>query len=213
MQQPAIVQLNMSDYRSFIVALRAAFGVGAGFSAAGASTPDDRGNPEVEVHGNHWRYGYRRSDMYLTHGKLATQATYLRLPENYNEMGGLPQSVNHGAILNACVSGPTARGAHALIALITSEAARSQVIYQVVQQTYHRHRDIPYELLQPLLRMWGQYSVNQTERREPHRKSERYHHKSRPPAYGPLGMRDYYDDAQAQAAVAQLAKAGIQIDP
>jgi hypothetical protein len=121
--------------------------------------------------------------------------------------------VSHGAIVNACISGPTVRGAHALVALITSEAARSQVIYQVVQQTYHCHRDIPYQLLQPLLRMWGQYSKSQTERLDPQRKSERYHHKSRPPAYGPLGLRDYYDDAQARAAMDALAKAGIQIDP
>jgi hypothetical protein len=224
MPKPAIVQLNLLQYRSFIRDLRSALGVGANTSAgptqaatfdtrATTVTPTNSGGPDVEVHGSYWSFGYRRSDLYLTHAKAATEPVYHRLPDNYHEMNGRPNSVARGSIVNACTVGPSGRGAQALMALITSEAARSQVIYQVVQQSYHSNRDIPYEIIQPLLAVWGEYSVDQSKPVESHRKAERYHHKSRPTAYGPLGVRDYYDDPNARAAMKEIEKAGVQLDP
>jgi hypothetical protein len=90
--------------------------------------------------------------------------------------------------------------------LVTAEAARSQLIYQICQQILRGAHAVAWGDVQPLLNNWQTYSNDQGK--------ERYHHKRRPIAYGPLGVRDYYPGTNREIddALRALTTKGIVID-
>ena len=100
-------------------------------------------------------------------------------------------------IEQACLFSATAGGPLLAVAILTiAEAARSQVVYQVMQQLLQSPaRQVQWGEIVPLLRVWGEYTTD--------------HHKRKPKVYGALGVRDYYEDG---GAVGALQKRGFTID-
>jgi hypothetical protein len=96
---------------------------------------------------------------------------------------------------------PTAGERLAVAILVTSEAARSQVTYQSVQQILQspgvRAAAWSNDFI-PLLRLWGEFTTD--------------HHKRKPKASGALGARDYYDEPSARTAIDGLKTRGFTID-
>jgi hypothetical protein len=197
------IQLTVHDYRGFIQKFRAAMGVGASVRTGSAPPP-----ATVEVATVGAVYRYQRSNLYLTHGRAAGFSAFQALAEHYAHMD-TDIELNVGAITNALNAAPGNARTRPIIIAITSEAARSQVVYQVIQRVLHSNLEVAWSELQPLFGVWGYFTVDQTQRSG---RREGYHHKSKPPAFGPLGVRDYYNDADAAKAMDELRTAGFTIE-
>jgi hypothetical protein len=154
-------------------------------------------------------YSYQRSNLYLTHGKPTGGGGLHALPESYARMD-TNTILSHRTIVNALNAAPDNDRTRLIIIAITSEAARSQVVYQVIQRVLHSTRlEVAWSGLSPLFGVRGRYTAQQTTRTG---RREGYHHKSKPIGFGPLGVRDHYNEPAAVAAMEALKAAGFTLD-
>ena len=122
-----MIEFRIQRYRNSISQLRNAVGVGV---------PANRGDGSVEVVAGEMNFRYQIEDIYLTHMKRADVSVWSEIEKhNYSQMR-IPDAFQvkgnriRGALGKTMQTGPDL----ALVILATSEAVRSQVIYQIVQQ-------------------------------------------------------------------------------
>jgi hypothetical protein len=194
----AVVTLDLSQYRSFISEFRRAVGIGARSGS----------NGQVVVKVARARSGvafrFNVHDVYMS-DVWGTGGRWNPIQRgNYAQMGIRDDYlIDANQIEQALLypPPPTAGERLAVAILVTSEAARSQVIYQSVQQILQspgvRAAAWSNDFI-PLLRLWGEFTTD--------------HHKRKPKAYGALGARDYYDEPSARTAIDGLKTRGFTID-
>lgn len=183
------IRWNASNYRQFIRDFREAAGIG---------TPSTSASIEVEA-GAGRAFRYAGGSLYLTEVREPNRTWQQVSRGNYAQMGIVGTTITGGQIRTSITNGYALGGpVCAAIVLVTSEAARSQVVYQIVQQLLHSPRTAKWDDLLPLLRVWGQYTT--------------HNHKHRPIQYGPLGVRDYYRDPDVLYSLTALRGSGFQID-
>ncbi len=184
------IRLDFANYRSFISEFRAANGVGVATNLQ---------QIEVAYQDNGPAFRYQTYDLYMTHVRRPG-ADWKELKElNYANMN-IPDAapLTRQSIEHACLTADVFDGRScAMVMLVTSEAARSQVVYQVVQQVL-QNKPATRDMIAPLFNIWDLYTTK--------------HHKCRPVKYGALGVRDYYDDPKAKESLRKLQGAGFLIE-
>ena len=185
------MELRLSRYKSFISEFREGLGVGH---------PHNRDGDVVDVHCDPNYFRFNVEDLYLTHLKTDTTDWRELTRHNYSQMGIKDEFIIGGNKIKQAFDavGPTGTDL-AMVILATSEAARSQVVYQVMQQMLHDfRRKLTWGTIKPML--IGSWIFNIAE-----------NHKTRPIKYGALGSHDYYN-AKAISAMKEIRKAGFHLD-
>ncbi len=185
------IEFSFGRYKQFISQFRSAVGVGRSL------TKDD--NQVVVTNGN-TAFRFSVGDLYLNAIRSRTSDFRTLDRDNYSQMG-IPAdwSVTGGKIRTAFASENPTGTDIALIILTTSEAARSQVVYTVIQKLLScDSASLKWTELTPLL--IGSWIFNIKE-----------NHKRRPIKYGALRTRDYYNE-KARGAVSVLLKKKYIVD-
>jgi hypothetical protein len=191
---------QLKDYRTFISKFRPALGVG------GAANPD---GVLLSLPGDRFLC-FAPNTLYLTHVGHSAKGPFTKLQcDNYAQMQlAADMKFTRGNIQSAVQSCVLAGGEElARILLVTAEAARSQLVYQVCQQVLQSNaKSVTWGEIKALLNNWQTYTNNEGK--------DRYHHKRRPIAYGPLGARDYYpgSNAEVDASLQALRAKGMMDD-
>ncbi len=186
-----MIDFSLRRYKLSVSALRNGLGVGV---------PENRddGTLEVECGSNHFLFNVE--DLYMTHMKLATDAAWSKITRhNYSQMGIADSYKVTGTKIRGAFEGGIPSGSDlAMVILATSEAARSQVVYQVIQQTLQSPlRKLTWGQISPLL--IGSWAFNTKE-----------NHKTRPIKYGALRRLDYYN-TKAMDAIKVIIGCGYNI--
>ncbi|MCO8124694.1 hypothetical protein NHH03_23345 [Stieleria sp. TO1_6] len=137
----------------------------------------------------------------LTHTQKRGATTWTHFDRhNYSQMGiDDSYAVGGGKIAAALAAEDPRNEEMAMINLATAEAARSQVVYQIiVRMLYDPRKKLPWSEFKPIL--IGSWIFNTTE-----------NHKTKPIQYGALGAADYYN-AKAKNAIASIRTLGFQLD-
>lgn len=186
-----MIELKLNQYKTFVKEFRNQLGVGV---------PANRVDGVVDVHCEPNYFRFNIEDLYLTH-MSSDGATWREITRhNYSQMGIVDEfSISGGKITGAFdVSLPSGTDL-ALVIIATSEAARSQAVYQVVQQLLHSNSlRLSWGTLKPML--IGSWIFNIEENT-----------KTRPIKYGALGTRDYYNE-KAVNAMKAIREAGFHLD-
>lgn len=202
------VKFDFNNYRQFIIDFRSALGVGS-------SKVRISSEPVDVICGANRGFRYSYDNLYLTHIRTFSGGAWKSIGscDNYSQLGvnRTEAPITGQSIQNACLYDTELNGpARALVMVVTSEAARSRVVYQVIQQVL-QGKITTWNALLPLLRNWGNYTNG--------------FHKRRPVHYGPLGLRDYlvfegsnskYEEERAtivKTALTKLSNTGFHIDP
>ncbi|MDA1018218.1 MAG: hypothetical protein O3A00_27660 [Planctomycetota bacterium] len=187
-----MIEFKLSRYRSFISEFRQSLGVGV---------PENRDGDLVEAHCAPNSYRFNVADLYMTHIKGDSQTDWRKITRhNYSQMGITDSfTISGGKIVGAFgVEQPSGTDL-ALVVLATSEAARSQVVYQIIQQMLHDpSRTLTWAQIKPML--IGSWIFNIKE-----------NHKTRPIKYGALGSRDYYNE-KAVNSIQQIRQSRFHLD-
>jgi len=186
-----MIEFRVQRYKNSISMLRHAVGVGV---------PENRGSGSVEVVCGNMNFRYQIQDIYLTHMKETSASTWSEIKKhNYSQMQISDTfQVNGTKIRNALSKSMPSGPELALVILATSEAVRSQVIYQVVQQMLNKFNlKLSWSELTPIL--IGSWAHNTKE-----------NHKRRPIKYGALRDTDYYNK-KATDAIQVIRQAGFMV--
>ena len=184
-------EFNLSQYKNSIKELRHELGVGF---------PANRGGDVVEVQCDPNWFRFNVSDLYLTHMKTGGGDWAEIKKHNYSQMGIADDfDVKRGKIVEGFEQALPKGTKLAMVILATSEAARSQVVYRVVQQVLKNYSlKVPWSTLKDLL--IGSWIHNIEE-----------NHKTRPIKYGALDTRDYYNE-KATNAIKAISGMGFTLD-
>ena len=185
------VEFSFRRYKSSIAALRTAVGMGVPENREGEGVVMDTGV-------NHFLIN--RENIYLTHQRLPGEEDWNEITRhNYSQMGLLDSFEISGGKFNRALEVERPSGSDlALVIIATSEAIRSRVVYQMVQQMKGRlNLKVTWGALKPLL--IGSWIENIKE-----------NHKRRPIEYGALGPMDYYNRS-AKEAIQAIQSAGVNI--
>lgn len=176
------MNLTLNNYKKFISDFRHELGVGY---------PPNRQQQYVDLVGNPLSFRYQVSDLYLVYTKR-DNGEWIKLTRgNYAQMAIYDDSVIGRHKIREAVQG---NGTLALAILATAEAARSQVIYQIIQQMLQDgHKQLEWRDFKPIL--IGSWIYNTSE-----------HHKRRPIEYGALRRDDYYNKEAKDAITAIIEK-------
>ncbi|WP_420468213.1 hypothetical protein [Panacagrimonas sp.] len=185
------IELKLTGYKTFVKEFRNALGVGV---------PANRGGDVVDVNCAPNSFRYKVSDLYLTHMKTGAADWREITRHNYSQMGIEDEFVIGGSRIVSAFDVALPSGTDlVMVILATSEAARSQLVYRIVQQMLQDpRRKLTWGQIKPLL--IGSWIFNISE-----------NHKRRPIHYGALGTSDYYND-KAVDAIKAIRVAGFQLD-
>ena len=189
-----VVAFDLADYRTSISRFRQAVGIGGGASSMGQVVVQMARAPgEVPA------FRFNTQDVYMTAVRKGGQWQPI-VRGNYAQMGiDDNYEIDAHQVQQACIFAPSPTGTNLAVAVLTiAESARSQVVYQVMQQILQSRRAAKWSEILPLLRVWGEFTTD--------------HHKRKPKVYGALGVRDYFDDKGAEGAITALRARGFVID-
>jgi len=187
-----MIVFSIKRYKSSVSLLRQALGVGV---------PANRDGDVVDVQNGTTTFRFNVKDLYLTHMKLDTDPDWREIKRhNYSQMGIQDDFLISGGKIRSATGVPIPSGTHlALVIVATAEAARSQVVYKIVQQMLQTPAlKLTWGQLKPLL--IGSWILNTQE-----------NHKRRPISYGALRSRDYYN-AEAVNAINAIRATGFHLD-
>lgn len=185
------VDLNLNSYKAFVKTFRGELGVGL---------PAKRVAGAVEVNCAPNSYRYNIMDLYLTHIRVGAADWRPLQRHNYAQMGVDESYEIKGSRIKAAFQQSPPIGQNLMMVILaTAEAARSQVVYQIVQQLLQNaERRLTWGVLKPLL--IGSWILNTEE-----------NHKRRPIHFGALRASDYYNDEAVQAIKA-IVKLGFLLE-
>ena len=172
-----MITFSCSNYKKSITSLRHSLGVGV---------PANRGEGNVAVRNGTIIFRFRIKDLYLTHRKTSLDDVNWReiKSRNYSQMKFSENTLISGGNIRSALQVPHAQNANLMRVIVaTSEAARSQVVYQIVQQMLKSSRSLTWSEIEPLLIGTWIFNI-------------RKNHKRRPIQSGALGSRDYYRDRE-----------------